>query len=377
MPDAAVAPLLRRLGKRFTIERAQPGQEDAICRFFLRAYADQPIDASFRDPETIAARWRWLNREYPEPFDGGLPPTWLCLKDGEILGHLAALPAWAASGGSAQPVCWGRDLIVAPEARRLGVGPALVAAAVTACRRPFMVVGLNETVTPMYARLGFHDCGLLRLFIDVDHPLRFTRTLPWPALRRGVAAAGFGLARGLRGLRIRPQSRVPVTAAVEFDVRFDQWWAGVEPWLGWVIRRTGALMTWRFRRHPTHRYTLLTATDGPRLRGIAVVRHGASRGVPTGFISELLAHPDDGEAIDALIARAAHVLRAGSPAPVFLRCGVRFPAVERGLARAGFLRAPSPLRFMASHDQGPEALGLLTTEGSWMLTTGDSDVDAL
>ena len=137
-------------------------------------------------------------------------------------------------------------------------------------------------------------------------------------------------------------------------------------------------MTWRYLCHPSHRYSIVAATDGQSLRGVAVMRHGCSRGLPTGYISEWLAHPQDQVAIDSLLGYAQEFLTSGAAEPpAFIRCAILHRTFERALARAGFLRVPSPIHWMLAHAQGASELGVLAQRDAWFLSSGDSDLDML
>src|SRR5207249_7561022 len=61
---------------------------------------------------------------------GGSLPAWICLRKNRIVGHFGVLPVVLTGPGGEMPICWTRDLIVAPEVRHAGVGPLLV---MTAC----------------------------------------------------------------------------------------------------------------------------------------------------------------------------------------------------------------------------------------------------
>jgi GNAT superfamily N-acetyltransferase len=353
-----------------------PDRVGAVCSFFARAYADQPIGAAFRDIGRVLERWRWLNEGNPDRLDDELP-AWLCLKRGEIVGHFGVLPAVAVSQGQAIPVCWGRDLIVSPEQRQQGIGPILILTAVMAAHRPFLIAGLNDAVYPIYRRLGFLDLGSVPLYLKIYQPDRLMETFQWPGLARHAAALAVTVSQRLRRRRGK-NNTLSLQATERFDERFDSWWRRVEKSFPCVVRRTSATLNWRYHCHPFHRYTTVAATDGEGLRGILIVRHGHSRGLPAGFISELLAHPDDREAIETLVEHAEELLRSSAAEPeVFIRCVVLHRSFEHALARAGFLRVPSPIRWMLAHAEGSSALGPLARRDGWFLNGGDSDLDML
>ena len=275
------------------------------------------------------------------------------------MGHFGALAAEAIVGGQNVPVCWGRDLIVAPEARRLGAGPLLIMTAVRAAARPFMVAGLNDESHALFRGLGFLERATLPLYVGV----------------RGVSAF-IGSMQGVWNRVRGTASPYSVTRLERFDDEYDRRWESLERAFGCVIRRTSRTMQWRYQEHPFHQYQCLAVREGRELRGIVVLRCGRSRGRRAGFISELLAHPRDRCAVDTLLAHAVDFFAASQhDSPVFVRCSIRNRAFERALRRSGFVPVPSPIRWMMIHPDGPSALGPLSDPDRWLLTGGDADLD--
>ena len=108
-----------------------------------------------------------------------------------------------------------------------------------------------------------------------------------------------------------------------------------------------------------------------------MVRHGRSRGLAAGFITELLADPGDRDLLGPLLEEAERFLLQSAPEPLaFLRCALFHPALQRALERAGFLRVPSPLHWMMTC-RGPAPPELFWRKSGWMLNAGDSDLDGV
>lgn len=353
----------------------RPALLDRLMEFLQESYADQPISAAFGDRELIARRWRWLNEEYPAP-DHGAVPSWICLLEGQIVGHVGALPVIAAVRGAPIQLWWARDLIVSRRARGRGVGSRLISTVVQHGKLVFLA-GMNPGVRSMYRRLGYRDLGSFPVHVRVHDAARFVASLRWPRLMQAFLRMGLVL-RAKRVLRPRLSSCLRVEPFEGFDDSFEQWWSEVEHTREAVVRRTSATMNWRYRRHPTHRYTALVARAGSAVRGFAVVRHGRSRRLPTGFLVEVLAAPGDDEALDALVWHAQDILSGSAEEPsVFTRCTVLDRATAASLRRAGFLRVPSPIGWMAAGAGDGRSASNLLDRRLWFLNGGDSDLDAL
>ena len=357
-----------------SVERLQPDQLPALGIFFQQAYVDQPVAPSFQGQD-ILSRWRYLHQDNPVVLDRKLP-AWLCVRDGQILGHFSMLASEAVVHGRVIPVCWGINLIVDGRTRGQGVGRLLTNALIRGAQRPVLFAGLNAASHGLFLSCGVTDLGTIPLFIKVFHPDRLLEQVSWPTPLRWIAARGLGTMQRLRRPRRRQSTRLTIEPWEAFDGRFDAWWRDVEPAFPCVMRRTSDTMTWRYRRHPQHAYSIFVARDAGRMRGLVILRRGHSKGVPTGFITELLTHPEDADAIQNLLSHSVDFLRAaGDESPVMIRCAVRHTLFQRALARAGFLRVPSHLHWMVGHAKGQTAIEAMTRQNEWLINGGDCDLD--
>lgn len=361
--------------ERFEIGRSRIDDLDDLCEFFERAYADQPVADAFRNRTRIAQRWLYLNRHYPL-LDGDEVPSWTCREKGRIIGHIGAMPVDVVGrGASVFRVWWARDLILAPEGRGRGAAKAIIRAAVRETGTLFLG-GMNADVRRLYLRLGYEDLGELPLFILAPRPAALLATTNWPGVVRRMLTVVVPLAHRLRRRRRRSMPRDLAIRSIDaFDPWFDGWWQGVEKSFDWTVRRTAATMSWRYLQHPSQSYMILGAWEGGHLRGIVIGRVGTSRGLPAGFITELLAHPDDTAVIDTLIDAAMCRLTGTGPEVSFTRATVLHPAFEHRFSRAGFLGTRSPIGWMVAYaDSSPK---LWTSHAGWYLNGGDSDFDLL
>lgn len=361
--------VLGRLSRRYSVVRVTPEWNGPLLEFLQRASADQPIPV-FHESQRLAAHWKWVTELYP-PVAGERPAGWICLKGDRIIGHFGMTPAVARLRSQDVPVCWGRDLLVSPEARGAGVGPLLIETAVRESNRPFLVAGLNPASHRLFQRIGFRDLGGIPLYLKVRQPREFASLLPGP---RGLGTAAAGILRFMGDLRARTARKVKRKVRFDrldrFDERWDRWWEQAREWFPGSVHRPSAAMHWRYFQHPRHLYSAWVAVEEGVWKGIVIVRPGRSKQLPAGFITEILADPHDSPLINALIRHAEEALGVSASEPLALiRCAVRQPLLEQGFSRAGYWKVPSPLHWMVS---GPEL-----RQEEWMINGGDSDLDAV
>lgn len=367
------------LSRRFSVERLTAGRIPDLCSFLKDAFARETVASHYRDLDSILARVRWLNEEQPLATNMSLP-AWICLSQAHIVGHIGCLPAQAVIDQSTTPIVWARDLIVGREVRGMGVGTLMILTALLESDGTLFLGGLNDTVHSMYRRLGFVDMGKLPLFVKVLEPSVFLAALSpklaQHSLLQRIAVVFVGVAQRARTRRQRSRIGIVTEEFPRFDDEFDSWWRFVESAYSCVVRRTSEEMNWRYVGHPVHKYKLLAARGKEGLRGVLICRRGVSRGLRAGIISEVLTHPDDQGAASALLDAGERLLMAAHGAPLtFLRTTVRGGRFADVLGSSGYLRAPSPNRWMIANRDGPSSQQRVCRRQSWMLNGGDSDFD--
>lgn len=348
--------------------QASPQQIVQAAELSYRIYKDTAIRRAFLSPDMVLRRWQWILDGNPTQSPFGLP-AWVATREGEVVGHFGLIPATAVVDGRPVNVAWGRDFFVDASVRGMGVGSRLVGTA-TRTAGVVLVAGLNPQATRAYSKAAFVERGAIPFYVKVIRPAQFaTRVasgrLPLWAARTASEVAGFwGRRRPARSPRVR--------IAEGFDHRFDEWWSIVEHGRRCVIRRTSATMNWRYRQHPSHTYAVLELERDGRLRGVAVVRRGVSRGLPAGLLVELLTEPGDREAAQELISAAQDHFQEGSADPVFLRSHTFGLEARAALVMAGFLPSPSPFTWMIANG---DLLRSRERACPLSLNGGDSDLD--
>jgi GNAT superfamily N-acetyltransferase len=226
---------------------------------------------------------------------------------------------------------------------------------------PLTVTFPNASSYPIFlSRLGWIDLPRLRLWA---RPLRFAGVARYASGRAGehggMRAASSDV-RAFHGLEVRPIER--------FGDEMDTLGARAASGYGSHFSRDAAYFQWRYLDSPRD-YRCFGAHRSGELVGAAVVGHTFKHGVSAGFLADLVAAPDDGDAVRALVARAVAEVKGGADALVLLPPRAR--AQRKALALSGFAPTNKRLRFIgkplregAVLDERPEA---------WHFTLGDFD----
>jgi GNAT superfamily N-acetyltransferase len=234
-------------------------------------------------------------------------------------------------------------------------------AAAAAAGSPLTVTFPNASSYPIFIRrLGWTDLPRLRLWA---RPLRAAAVVRYALGRRGERGALREPSTGTvaeRGLEVRPVGRF----GPDLDVLGRRAAGGY----GSHFVRDAEYLNWRYLDSPRD-YRCFGAYRDGELAGAAVVGHTFKHGVSAGFLADLVAAPEDGDAVRALVARALAEVRGGADALVLLPPRAR--AQRRALLAAGFAPTNKRLRFIgkvlhrsARLDERREA---------WHFTLGDFD----
>jgi GNAT superfamily N-acetyltransferase len=319
---------------------------------------------------------RWLLADVPRRDPEGVQ-LWVCNRNGAVVGQQAGIPFTLEAGGQPRRASWAIDLMVAPEWRLRGVGPALSEAHVAASEVT-VSLGISDTAYKSYRRAGWTDIGTIPTFLRVIDPLRCLRVSPYDgglarlAARLGrpalaVAAQGYRLAALAAGSRL-----VEVPA---FDERSDMVWRGVAGNHTLIARRDLAFLRWRFDASPA----------AGRLRRFYVMRRGLPvaflvlridrwRGEPVGVVLDYLARP--GWLMPAFAHLVALATRGRLSALLVRTLNTRAPSA---LSPMGFICLPNglktPTRAMVRTGPGGEDLApVLADRDNWFITAADSDL---
>lgn len=342
--------------------------------------ADRPRLAEFQHQhfgvDSLPARSDYQSWAYGGA-EGETPQFWVCRRNEAIVGQQCGIPFTLQVGAEALPASWAVDLMVAPEWRMRGVGPALSARHAEVC--PITVaLGMTDAAFKTYRRAGWLDLGAMPTWL---RPIDLQRCLaassfngPLLAMLARIGQPLLSVAARISALPAR-LAGATLVAIPAFDERVDAVWR--EACLTHTVqaRRDLSFLRWRFD-------TLWADTGLSRFyvmrRGevmaYAVLRVDPWRGIPVGVVLDFLARP--GWTARGFALLLEHARRSGMAA---LACRILSVRAARALGSLGFLclkqgvRAPTRamVRLAPEFDRLKDAVA---EPRNWLITAADSDV---
>lgn len=379
--------VLTRVGNRYKVERASLVKKEDLIHFFKTAYADQFNAMDYQNEENIIKFWKWANLENPcilkEQF-----PAWICRdnKNNRVIGHFGVMPVLMKFKDSYYPAVWGRDLIIPPEFRKLGIGPFLIESVLEDTRHKaalFLIAGLNDYVYPIYKKFGFIDLGYIPLYIRMNKLNNLLRLkIHNKAAVRILETLGEALLKIIympssirRHIYDNNTARF-ITEVQSFDTSFDKLWEKASPSFSIIIKRDSISLNWRFVHQPYGRYRIFkaeTKEDGG-LKGYVVLREGQTQGLQIGVISDLFAKADDIYTISSLINFAIQYFEK-KPDVDLIRCDILQRNFMRILKNFGFICIRSNSHFMFTNIHQDLDLKFAMDRDNWFINYADSDLD--
>jgi GNAT superfamily N-acetyltransferase len=226
---------------------------------------------------------------------------------------------------------------------------------------PLTVTFPNARSYPIFiGRLGWIDLPRLRLWARPLRVAGVARYLLGRTGERETMRPPSPAGRALRGLEVRPVER--------FQADLDALGLRAAAGYGNHFARDVEYFNWRYLDSPRD-YRCFGAHRDGELVGVAVVGHTYKHGISAGFLADLVAAPEDAQAVRALAARALEEVRGGADAVVVLP--PRIPAQRRALARSGFAPTNTVLRFIGKPLR--ENVRIDDRADAWHFTLGDFD----
>jgi hypothetical protein len=230
-------------------------------------------------------------------------------------------------------------------------------------------MGLSVGSHKLFRKLQWPDVGPVPCLVKPISSRAFTGN-SWPSIVNGVVAvASWPVVAALRTRRVHPDVR-PVR---DFDARFTELWERVAPKFTLAVRRDAPYLQWKYIALPHICYNIVALDRGSTVDGYAVFRHvDESRGRMTALV-DLLADPDDRQAVADLLAAVKHDARAAGSNKI--RAFMVNAAFRKTMHAHGYFRVRSTIELVAKVNAVPVGADFYTHTGTWHVTFGDSDQD--
>jgi hypothetical protein len=233
--------------------------------------------------------------------------------------------------------------------------------AAAAAGSPLTVTFPNAKSYPIFVgRLGWIDLPRLRLWARPLRAAGVVRYMLGRSGERGGLRPPSADARGLHGLDVRALERF----GPDLDVLGRQ----AASSYGSHFARDAQYFNWRYLDSPRD-YRCFGAYRAGELAGVVIVGHTFKHGVSAGFLADLVAAPEDGRVVRALVSRAVAEVKGGADALVLLPPPARIQ--RRALVRAGFAPTNTKLRFIGKPLRDDAQID--ERANAWHFTLGDFD----
>lgn len=329
------------------------------------------------------------------------PPTFLFLKDSEVLGHITSLSVNIWFKGTCASAYWVVGFMVLPEYRSGPVGVSIIKK-VNETLPIAMTLTVEQAPLRIFKGLGWVHAGILPQYLTVLRPGRLLqnvdvdrtvggrlggRPLPHlllgglkhPVIRAAVAGCCSLLFHAIgwrRSFVVHGKEKFQIQEERGFDDTFDDLWDRMKQVYQALVVRDRAYLTSRYGSRPG-RYRILSCRREGRLEGFFVVsikqfqndpRMGNSK---VGTIVDCLFDPGCDKVFVCLLLKALHIFREeGADAAL---CTASFGRLGALMKRYGFVAIPGNLNFVVYDKSG--ILNPILQLESWHLMRGDCDAD--
>ncbi len=345
--------------------------EDEVYDFQVLAYPH-------RTPALILPNWRWMFVESARRL-ASQPWVWMYRKAQHIVAHQGAIPVQLKLGDREHLTGWFVETMAAEEIRGSPIGPMVIKKALD--ELPFnLSLGQTEQMRQLQYAMGWQKVKDLNTWLFVTAwGMNLRSQLPpiIAPLAALVLAAWHKLRLSRRQRQFREQGWT--TEIIEsFDECHDALWKEVSAQFPVAVVRDASYFNWKYVDRPQAEFTRINVLRDGQLRACAVVMMKAADEIyqyPRGFIVDLLVAPRDATTVSALLVAALDVLAAQSA--VTVTCLLGHDTLEQSLKDFGFLfRGPRHQLLVSSGDLSSEDTALLLDPSAWLVSMGDSDVDA-
>ncbi|MFC1576164.1 GNAT family N-acetyltransferase [Candidatus Omnitrophota bacterium] len=384
--EKKITKLLSKMDRHYMVDVPLPTEKKVLLDFFKIAYSDQFNASYYQNDEKIIKRLEWCGIKNPNSPDKQ-PTSWICKerKSGKIVGHFGIMPVTLKHESTSSPAAWGRDLVVLPEFRKLGIGPFLVDNVLRAIKKDiplFLVAGGNDNVHKMYREFGLADLGHIPIYIRA---LRIDNILKSKLSNRlAVSSLGFigkSLLNILHAASFMRSSKycngeIAIEEIFNFDDSFDDLWKNASLSVPLIVKRDSVSLNWRFIDQPYWKYRIFKATvkNHKKTKGYIALREGKIRGFNAGIISDIFADSGDIRTIFSLINFAIKYFEKKGTVDL-IRCDILHKDFADVLKKLGFMRTHSNSHFMITDIREGQDPEFVTNRNNWFVSYADSDLD--
>jgi acetyltransferase (GNAT) family protein len=374
---------------------------EAIAAFYRKMWNPTTTAESF-----MASRRKAAAENVAAP--GEPPPIAIVLEGQRVIGYCGSVPQRLWDGVAEHPAYWVKGLMVLPEYRGGPIG-YLVWKEIAAHLSHAAMMIVTPAARRLFSAMGYTDLGAVTNFVRLLRPGRLAQRLDVAqlALRlprwltvglrfaqrtglAGVGGIGAGLVADIAAAATRGGARrFATTWASEPPSReeLDELWRCSRKTIPASPVRDGLYLRWRFGVNGSppplgpegneNRYVYITAREGTRLVGVAVLlqpREASDprlRGARVATISDLVFPAERGAVGLALLAGSERVARESNGDAIL--CSASHHAVVRLLRRQMYVPLPGNVHFF--HRDGTGGTRWPPELASWWLMRGDGGAD--
>lgn len=355
-------------GSKIVIGRRTAGDREALEQMYAEVFGNDALERS-------RERWRWQYERNPHcPAEG--PEIWVAKENGEVLGQYATMPVRLKVKDRILRASWGMDVMVRPHLQGKGVGARLFDYWDRHVEAP-LGLGLSVASYTLFKKLKWHDVGPVPCYTrPLDpHALLSRRYGPLATrLLSPLVRAGLGVFYPERKSSPKPEDAVEIRPLEgSFGREFDRLWEIASPGYDFIAERKSRYLEWKYHEIPYVAYDIYRAVRKDELVGYVVLRTAEKNKVRLGLVVDVLAHPQDVAAADALIDWAARWARVNHAARLQTFTFDRRWALR--LRRKGYYPLESPMQFCLHVHSDHVDASFFQDTSRWHVTFGDSDMD--
>jgi hypothetical protein len=324
--------------------------------------------------------WHWKHKEN----SAGMATVWVAERsDGEIIGNLSINRVRFQLGEKELMSGQAVDIMVKRKFRRLGK------------RRVVLDLCSEENHSVLWQQ-GFHflfgfpikfffrlTTKLLgySLVCDVPlmvKPLQFTPIIEGRFGGRHLVGLAKKMDRLFRKILLRRHERenprVKIFQTDRFDKGVDEIWQHfASSYKPISVVRDSQYLNWRFADHPNIQYALYVAKRKTKVAGYIVMRVRQEGERRRGYITDILAHPDEEKWVIPQLLSTAIVFCLKEEAENVIGWALPHMSLFRKMKRRGFISRDGDIKLVTRDLSGKISPEFLFNSKNWYVSIGDSD----